>query len=68
MAKEPMIGVEHLIRRVASEHSLDPRTLKKRIAGQSVRGLPGERAERAYQHLLKELRDSGTPIPESFSK
>jgi len=68
MAKEPMIGVEHLIRRVASEHSLDPRTLKKRIAGQAVKGLPGERAERAYQHLLKELRDSGTAIPDSFSK
>jgi len=68
MAKEPTIGVEHLIRRIAAENSLDPRTLKRRIIGQTAKGMAGERADRAYAQLLKELRESGAPIPDHFSK
>lgn len=41
------------IRRAAAEEGVDPRSVKKRLGGEEVRGLAGARADRAIEKLRK---------------
>jgi hypothetical protein len=52
---------EFEIRRAAAEAGVDPRSLKKHLAGGRVRGVAGERVARAAERLRANARSSNPP-------